>query len=235
MSVFISYAGQDEEVAARLAKDLKSFDIDVWFDKERLLPGRSWVEEVESSIREASAVLVLFSSHSSASDSFQGEVVSAISQSLSSTPKVIIPVLLEKDVRLPPFLRDFNYVDLGSPAGYERNVERIVEALKTAPETLPSSRERYASMTNFATAQREALTAAKAQHSELSARRSISLAAVMGVAGVLVTLTAGLISINAYEIPKGFIGNVIAFFLGVGSSILATYLYERLRRRADNE
>jgi TIR domain len=46
--VFISYARRDgADLAQRLQKDLAAKGIDVWLDKNRLLGGASWTNEIE--------------------------------------------------------------------------------------------------------------------------------------------------------------------------------------------
>ena len=55
-SVFISYAREDSDAARRLYNDLKSHGLNLWLDKECLLPGQDWRRE----IRKALHCIILF-------------------------------------------------------------------------------------------------------------------------------------------------------------------------------
>jgi len=47
MKIFISYAREDYDVAKRLFDSLKSVaELDPWLDKENLLPGVDWENEI---------------------------------------------------------------------------------------------------------------------------------------------------------------------------------------------
>lgn len=62
--VFLSYARQDLPVARRLYNELRSRNIDVWFDQEDLLPGTRWEEEIRSVIKNSSFFLAVLSNTS---------------------------------------------------------------------------------------------------------------------------------------------------------------------------
>jgi len=58
--VFISYAREDEAVARRLAKALRTAGFDIWWDAD--LPAhRAYSEVIERNLSEAKAVIVLWS------------------------------------------------------------------------------------------------------------------------------------------------------------------------------
>ena len=58
--VFISYARADEAIARRVAKALERAGLDVWWDAD--LPAhRSYSEVIERNLKEAKAVVVVWS------------------------------------------------------------------------------------------------------------------------------------------------------------------------------
>jgi DNA/RNA endonuclease G (NUC1) len=63
VDVFISYARNDQAVAARLAKTLKSEGFDVWFDSA-IYAGADWQELLVDTLNSAKAVVVLWSRNS---------------------------------------------------------------------------------------------------------------------------------------------------------------------------
>ena len=60
--VFMSYSRRDDAVMRRVAEYLRSQDIKVWVDNEKLVPGTPiWEEEIEKAIHGASTVVVILS------------------------------------------------------------------------------------------------------------------------------------------------------------------------------
>lgn len=70
--VFISYRRRDRERCAGIAKALQDVGFSVWFDA-KIEPGTSFDREIERAIREAKAVLVLWSSEAVESDWVRNE------------------------------------------------------------------------------------------------------------------------------------------------------------------
>jgi hypothetical protein len=49
-TVFISYAREDSGAAKRLQQDLKDAGLNPWLDKEEILPGQNWQNQIEHTI-----------------------------------------------------------------------------------------------------------------------------------------------------------------------------------------
>ena len=64
ITVFISYAKEDQEMAQKLYHDLKSEGFAPWIDCEDLLPGQNWKVITRQAILESSYFLVLLSTNS---------------------------------------------------------------------------------------------------------------------------------------------------------------------------
>jgi len=60
-TVFISYAREDFDAAKRLQKDLKDAGLNTWLDKEELLPGQNWENQIENAITKSRYFIPLFS------------------------------------------------------------------------------------------------------------------------------------------------------------------------------
>jgi hypothetical protein len=50
-AVFLSYASEDSEAAARIAQPLEAADIQVWFDRSALRGGDAWDASISQQIR----------------------------------------------------------------------------------------------------------------------------------------------------------------------------------------
>jgi len=57
--VFISYSGEDEEVARELAHNLARKGVEAWFDRDELKPGESWKQQIKRALNGSDAVVVV--------------------------------------------------------------------------------------------------------------------------------------------------------------------------------
>jgi len=110
MPVFISYSHKDREFATRLAANLVRNKANVWLDEWEVAAGESLIENIQSAIQGASALVAVFSKASVASVWCKREVTAAIQKELEERRVVVIPALLE-DCEIPLFLRDKKYAD----------------------------------------------------------------------------------------------------------------------------
>lgn len=110
--VFLSYASDDRERAKRFAVWLESLGWSVWWD-QTIPPGRKWDETIERELKEASCVIVLWSTGSTQSDWVKTEAAEAARR------KVLVPVLIDR-VEIPLEFRRLQALDL---SGWKRRAE----------------------------------------------------------------------------------------------------------------
>jgi hypothetical protein len=87
---FLSYARADEHFALRFANDLHSLGASMWMDQLDLRPSEHWDRAIERAIRACSAVILILSPRSVASDNVADEISLAI-----NSGKPVIPVMIE--------------------------------------------------------------------------------------------------------------------------------------------
>lgn len=113
--VFLSYAREDIEAASKLYNELVEVGINVWFDKESLVPGAKWRLAIRSAISESRYFIALMSSRSVSKKGFvQSELRQAI-EVLDEFPEsetYLIPVRLDACEAPHDRLKDFQWVDL---------------------------------------------------------------------------------------------------------------------------
>jgi tetratricopeptide (TPR) repeat protein len=122
-NVFISYARSDRGLASKLAEKLDRCGFNVWWD-QRLTAGEVWDEVIENQLKDAGAVVVLWSEASVASRWVKREARFAIER------RKLVPVRIAA-VDVPVEFSDVQAEDLIGWAGRarDRGFERLVEAL----------------------------------------------------------------------------------------------------------
>jgi len=133
--IFISYASEDRERARILAQALEQRGWPVWWDREIPL-GKAFDEVIEENLARAQCVLVLWSEASVGSRWVRAEASAAAARG------VLIPVLLEQDVKIPLQFRLLHAADLSDWDGDPRHPEfssfsaHIETMLSAAPDAV---------------------------------------------------------------------------------------------------
>jgi hypothetical protein len=125
MSVFISYSPRDKEFARRLAGDLKNRGIPVWFDEDKIAPGKSIIGAIEAGLDQMAFLIVVLSPAAVASGWVKKERRTALHQAISGGRDAVIPILRET-YQIPGFLRDLNNVDMRADYDYPAGLEKLV-------------------------------------------------------------------------------------------------------------
>lgn len=131
VDVFISYAREDRNSAARLASCLQLRGWSVWWDRE-IISETDPAPMIAAALAEARAALVLWSSHSAANPAIQQEAT------LAAGREVLIPVLIEDGVELSEPFRNLEVLDCSEWSGdlFDHNyvnLERAITKLTRPP------------------------------------------------------------------------------------------------------
>ena len=103
--IFISYAKEDRGKAKDIAEALKQQGFSVWWDRS-IPPGETFDTVIEDALDAANCVIVLWSKTSVSSDWVK------IEASEGKQRGILIPVLIERDVRIPLVFRRIQAADL---------------------------------------------------------------------------------------------------------------------------
>ena len=103
--IFISYAREDEATAQRLRDVLASQGWDVWRDKEGIATGSSWGASIETALRDAKCVVVLWSTPALSSHFVRDEA------EIGRNANKLVPVQIG-DVQLPIGFRGIQTANL---------------------------------------------------------------------------------------------------------------------------
>jgi formylglycine-generating enzyme required for sulfatase activity len=103
--IFISYSSEDRGKAKDIADALKRQGFSVWWDRS-ILPGETFDTVIEDALDAAECVIVLWSKTSVSKEWVRTEA------SDGKQRRILIPVLIERDVRIPIEFRRMQAADL---------------------------------------------------------------------------------------------------------------------------
>jgi hypothetical protein len=132
INIFLSYSHADLQHARRLYNTLDSIPtIKVWFDKESLLPGQRWENEIRKAIRNSRFFLLLLSNNSTSKRGFYQREIRLALQVLEEYPNediFLIPIRLDECELHFEQLTDLQYVDLFP--NWEMGINKILHVLQ---------------------------------------------------------------------------------------------------------
>jgi hypothetical protein len=111
--VFISYAHEDRTVANAVVATLEGHSIRCWIAPRDILPGDDWGSAILDAIKEAHAMVIVFSSHSNNSNQIKREVERAVHQGIAVIPLRIEDVLPSKTLEY--FISTQHWLDALTP------------------------------------------------------------------------------------------------------------------------
>lgn len=126
LKVFLCHAHADREIVRALYARLKREGVDVWLDKEKLIPGADWEFEIRQAVRESDVVVVCLSKQFNQSGFRQNEVKIAL-DTATEQPEgeiFIIPARLE-ECESPANLSRWHWVDLYEEDGHQRLIQAL--------------------------------------------------------------------------------------------------------------
>lgn len=134
MKLFISYASEDIDEAQTLYRDLTDANLNPWIDKNDLVAGTNWSDELTKNIQNSDIFLALISSSSTTK---RGEVQREIRIALTEFEKrldddiFIIPIRLD-DSEAPEKLKKYQWLDFHG-SGFLR---KLLISVKTSANKL---------------------------------------------------------------------------------------------------
>lgn len=123
--VFLSYSHKDKVVADAICHYFEKDGLKCWIAPRDILPGMKWAKSIAEAIPNCTILLLIFSSHSNASDQVLREVELAVSNG-----KIIVPVRIE-DINpaegMKYYLATVHWIDI-----LDRKIEdKLIELTET--------------------------------------------------------------------------------------------------------
>ena len=142
-AVFLSYASENAEAAARIAKALKTAGIEVWFDKSDLRGGDAWDQKIRRQIRECALFVPLISRNTQAR--FEGyfrlewNLAAQRTQLMARSRTFLLPVCVddtpESAAEVPEPFVGVHWTRLPDGEASTEFVTRVRELLAAKPDT----------------------------------------------------------------------------------------------------
>ena len=149
-AVFLSYASEDADAAARICEALRAAGVEVWFDRSELRGGDAWDSQIKKQIHDCALFVPLISAHTNARTEgyFRGEWNLATRRLVNRADDAafLVPVVIdetrEADARVPEeFLRaQWTWLPGGeTPPAFAQRVRQLL-GVDVAP--YPQRRQR---------------------------------------------------------------------------------------------
>lgn len=237
MRIFISYAHPDQPFAKRLADDLGRRGYDVW-TPELLAVGQNWVKAISAALRDAPVFIALISEAYNRSANTASELATALAVGGEGAERrTILPVKLQPDVQLPPFLNQFVWLDASTPEGYRRVLENIARAIDTrGPIPPPADLARYEEVFPGAAERLLRMAEVEAEHrhlSELELKRRYELSRYVGWVSAAGSVTALAATGAVFSGSPGILQGLAGFVAGVATAAAAFAAWRSISARKD--
>lgn len=128
-SVFISHSTNDDDFVLKLSKDLESNGIKTWVDDAEILPGDDFISKIESGLKTASHVLIIFSPHSIISEWVKEETHASQIRAIRENIR-LIPILIGgfDPQQLPILMQSRIYLDFSSDVAYQDTFKKLMSS-----------------------------------------------------------------------------------------------------------
>lgn len=128
VSIFLAHSSADKRFVRRLAGDLLTSGVVVWFDEAEMLVGDSLIERIASGISASDYLGVILSPASVTSRWVQHEVEIALIREMKDGGPVVLPLLYRK-CEVPSFLAPKLWLDFTSSRKYSQALKRLLDRL----------------------------------------------------------------------------------------------------------
>ncbi|WMT92001.1 toll/interleukin-1 receptor domain-containing protein [Pelagibacterium sp. H642] len=124
---FLSHSSKDKPFVRQLAADLKSKDVDVWLDEQRIRVGDSIPEKIAQGLAESDYFLIGISNASNESEWVKKELNNALVNEVQRRHVHVLPLKLD-DAAMPAAIADKKYADFSK--SYKSGLADLLLTLK---------------------------------------------------------------------------------------------------------
>ncbi len=232
-TAFISYARADEQPARRFADELQRRGLNIYRVDSLVAPGEPWAARLQEAIDKSDLFFTLVSHESEKSQWVASETALALSKAERGKP-LVVPVLLERNVELPFFLRHIQALDFSDPERVQSQLDSLVKLAESSSRSAVEPTADLSARVEALRASREALVREMKLSASKRAAWSSTIAASIAALAAVLGLIAGLISVwRAPDslFPAWALAFAAGFIAALASIIVAGWLRQRLTSR----
>lgn len=145
-SVFLSYASQDAEVAARIAAALSEAGVDVWFDLHALVGGDAWDNKIRKQVLECALFIPVISAHTDARDEgyfrIEWNLAAQRTLGMAGAKTFLLPVVVDAtrdaNALVPTEFKAVQWTHLPDGAHADAFAKRVSQLLNAPPAAAAS-------------------------------------------------------------------------------------------------
>ena len=138
-AVFLSYASEDAEAAARICEALRNAGIQVWFDRSELRGGDAWDSKIKKQIHDCALFVPLISAHTNARSEgyfrLEWKLATRRLLTIADDAAFLVPVVIddtkEGHARVPEEFRSVHWMRMPggeTPPAFAEHVRRLLGA-----------------------------------------------------------------------------------------------------------
>jgi hypothetical protein len=143
MKIWISYAYEDKEFVNFLKSELRNAKLDVIDFESEIKPGDKWVNSTYCFISSVDIMLVILSENSMDKPFISYEIGLMSGLIGNNSHKKIIPILLDRQVKIPSFINQYQYLDLTNDNNSGKQIEKLIEILNINQKEISLKKEIY--------------------------------------------------------------------------------------------
>lgn len=234
MKVFLSYSYDDYKVAQKVRNYLVDHGIEVFDDKSDIATGANLTASINEAINNSDAVLFFISKRADKSRWMQQEMSFAVSNKFQGKEIKLIPIVIEKNVEVPFFLKDYVYLDISITSNFEEAMARLIEGLSSSQST-SVAQDLAAKILNIEI-EKKLLKLKSLEHEEYKKFKTRQMFFVSMIVTLISAIVAsvGLLGWVA-KIDYSNFEWVIAFLVGAIASMVGSILYMRKEKPHKDE
>lgn len=239
MKAWITYSLSDREFVDRLKRTLHDADLEFQDLEHEIMPGDNIVDTIYKSIAQADIIFIILSKESVDRQWFSTELGIIISEIRNNPSKKIMPILKDKDVDIPPFINQYQFLDLSDKSQFESNIQRLNKAIKSPKHREISIEERDFQISNIIRSKQDLLEREKEQYEKQrkQKQRLVYLTILLTVMVSFITLFVFLLNYKGIlELKEdNLITTILLVAVGTMTGVFASLILTKIKENTDDK
>jgi hypothetical protein len=241
MNIWITYSYQDKQFVDKLKKGLSSKGHTISLVEHSIEIGDSILKTIEDHIMKADAFLLVFSQESEKSKWFTSEIFLIMREVTNrKKEKRLIPIVINKGIRLPPLIDQIAYADFTNQDNFEVSFLKLLSSLEK-PKThgLLETEKTIETLIK----EKEKLLQLQKQAYELDNTKQVEMKRLFRFSTIITMIAAVVSSIflfSEFIFKKNIAADILDstqifyYFLGVLTTLIPTMYFTLKNKRTKN-